>query len=139
MKLDLDRPDCKWVRALKTGMALLLVISPLFCSTQKTRAETAVPGIDEIMHLRFAASDFNGAVLVARDGQIIYEHAFGLANREWDIPNDVQTKFEIGSMTKQFTALLILQLVNEGRISLDGHVLDYLPYYRKDTGNRITV
>ena len=42
-------------------------------------------------------------------------------------------------MTKQFTALLILQLVNEGKIRLDGRLSDYLPYYRKDTGNRVTI
>jgi CubicO group peptidase (beta-lactamase class C family) len=95
--------------------------------------------IDEVMRSYAAAEDFSGSVLVARGGRIVYQHAFGYANLEWKIPNDLQTKFEIGSMTKQFTALLVLQFVNEGRIKLDGHVADYLPYYRKDTGNRITV
>jgi CubicO group peptidase (beta-lactamase class C family) len=42
------------------------------------------------------------------------------------------TKVEIGSMTKQFTALLVLQSVNEGKLSFDGYISDYLPYYRKD-------
>jgi CubicO group peptidase (beta-lactamase class C family) len=42
-------------------------------------------------------------------------------------------------MTKQFTALLILQLVNDGQIKLDGRLSDYLPYYRKDTGSRVAV
>ncbi len=42
-------------------------------------------------------------------------------------------------MTKQFTALLVLQFVNEGKIKLDGHLSDYLPYYRRNTGNRVTV
>ncbi len=91
------------------------------------------------MQARSAAGDFNGSVLVARDGHILYERGFGFANLEWNIPNDVRTKFEIGSMTKQFTALLILQFVNEGKIKLDGHISDYLPYYRKDTGSRVTV
>jgi CubicO group peptidase (beta-lactamase class C family) len=62
-----------------------------------------------------------------------------MANLEWQIPNDLQTKFEIGSMTKQFTAVLVLQFVNEGRIQLEGRISDYLPYYRKDTGSRVTV
>ena len=91
------------------------------------------------MRSHAAAEDFSGSALVARDGRILYQHAFGYANLEWKIPNDLQTKFEIGSMTKQFTALLVLQFVNEGRIKLDGHVSDYLPYFRKDTGNRVTV
>ncbi len=69
----------------------------------------------------------------------LYERGFGLANMEWNISNDVNTKFEIASMTKQFTALLVLQFVNEGKIKLDGHLSDYLPYYRKDTGSRVTI
>lgn len=52
---------------------------------------------------------------------------------EWGVPNDPQTKFKIGSKTKQFTARLILQYVNEGKISLAGHLSEYLPYYRKDS------
>jgi len=91
------------------------------------------------MQSRFSAGDFNGTILVARQGTILYQRGFGLANREWNIPNDLQTKFEIGSMSKQFTAMLVLQFVNEGKIRLDGHVSDYLPYYRQDTGKRITI
>ena len=91
------------------------------------------------MHARSAAGDFNGSVLVARQKQIIYERGFGFANFEWKIPNAVNTKFEIGSMTKQFTAVLVLQFVNEGKLRLDGHLSDYLPYYRRDTGNRVTI
>lgn len=103
-------------------------------------AESGVASaIDQVMNSRFTSGDFNGTVLVAREGQILYQRAFGLANREWNVPNDLATKFEIGSMTKQFTALLVLQFVNEGRIKLEAHVSDYLPYYRKDTGSRITV
>ena len=62
-----------------------------------------------------------------------------MANLDWNIPNDGRTKFEIGSMTKQFTALLVLQLVEEGKLRLDGHLSDYLPYYRQDTGTRVTI
>jgi len=128
------------MRILKRIFLLPLLVAPLLSyAQQQANSGPAASAITQIMQSRFAAGDFNGAVLVAREGRIVYEHAFGLANREWNIPNDVQTKFEIGSMTKQFTALLVLQFVNEGRISLDGHVSDYLPYYRKDTGNRITV
>src|SRR5260370_22341743 len=91
------------------------------------------------MQRRYAAGDFNGTVLVARQGKVIYERAFGLANREWSVPNDLETKFEIGSMTKQFTAVLVVQFVSGGKLRLDGHVLEYLPYYCQDTGKRITL
>jgi CubicO group peptidase (beta-lactamase class C family) len=58
---------------------------------------------------------------------------------EWNIPVEPDTKFRLGSITKQFTAALVLQLVHEGKIKLDGKVTDYLPDYRKDTGGRVTV
>jgi CubicO group peptidase (beta-lactamase class C family) len=95
--------------------------------------------IDRVMWSRFKAKDFSGAVLVARGGRILYVHGFGFANLEWRTLNDPHTKFELGSITKQFTALLVLQFVNEGRIKLDGHLSDYLPYYRQDTGGRVTI
>ncbi len=88
------------------------------------------------MERRSSDGDFSGTVLVARRGKVLYENALGYANREWNIPNTLETKFEIGSMTKQFTALLILQFVNEGKLSLDGYISDYLPDYRKDAGKR---
>jgi len=119
---------------------LVYLILPLVCVAQDHRSGSSPgPQIDRIMRSSYVAGDFNGTVLVARDGKILYQHAFGLANREWNIANDLETKFEIGSMTKQFTALLVLQMVNEGKLRLDGHLSDYLPFYRKDTGARITV
>ena len=81
---------------------------------------------------------FQGSVLVSDQGKV-YEKGFGLANKEWDIPNAPDTKFRLGSITKQFTATLILQLVEQGKIKLDGHITDYLPDYRKDTGDKVTI
>jgi CubicO group peptidase (beta-lactamase class C family) len=116
----------------------LLCVSDLGIA-QRDASEAASSAIDEILKSHAVAGEFNGTALVARDGLILYQRAFGFANREWNIPNDLTTKFEIGSMTKQFTAALILQYVNEGKINLDAHITDYLPYYRKDTGSRVTV
>jgi CubicO group peptidase (beta-lactamase class C family) len=123
----------------KPKLIFALIISPVLLCAQQQSLEPAVKQIDQLMQTRSAAGDFNGSALVARQGRVIYARGLGLANREWNIPNDVQTKFEIGSMTKQFTALLILQFANEGRIRLDAHISDYLPYYRKDTGSRVTI
>ncbi len=82
---------------------------------------------------------FNGAVLVAENGKVIYQSSNGPANTDWDIPNTPDTKFQIYSMTKQFVAMVTLQLVQEGKLKLDGKVSDYLPYYRKDTGGKVTL
>jgi len=102
-------------------------------------AQDKVRQIDELMSLYHKYQQFNGAVLVADHGKVIYKKGFGAANMEWNIPNEPDTKFRLGSITKQFTAALILQLVEQGKIKLDGKVSDYLPDYRKDTGARMTI
>jgi CubicO group peptidase (beta-lactamase class C family) len=81
----------------------------------------------------------NGVALVAEKGRVIYRKAFGTANVEWDIPNAPDTRFSLFSISKQFTAVLALMMVEEGRLKLDGTILEYLPYFRKDTGSRVTV
>lgn len=128
------------MRPFRCCLSIALLMWPLLSFAQHTGSEpTAASRINQIMETHYATGDFNGAVLVARQGKVIYQRGFGLANREWNIANDLQTKFEIGSMTKQFTAMLILQFVNEGKIGLAGHISDYLPYYRLDTGKRVTI
>ena len=82
---------------------------------------------------------FSGAVAVAEQGQLVYEQAFGLADREWQIPNAIGTRFSIASVTKPYTAALILRLVDEGLLALETRISDVLDDYRADTGARITV
>lgn len=82
---------------------------------------------------------FSGAVLVADQGKVIYREAFGMANHEWDIPNTTNTKFRLASVSKQFCSMIVMQLVQEGKVKLDATITDHLPYYRKDTGDRITL
>lgn len=82
---------------------------------------------------------FSGAVLVAEKGEIIFKSGFGLANREWNIPNTTDTKFRLASVSKQFCTLVIMQLVEEGVLSLDDSIRDHLRYYREDTGEKITI
>ncbi len=102
-------------------------------------AQSKAAKIDEVVTLANKYKLFNGSVLVAENGKVIYKKGHGLANMEWNIPNTPETKFRLGSITKQFTAALILQLVEQGKIKLDGKISDYLPTYRKDTGDKVTV
>lgn len=95
--------------------------------------------IDALVKQYVDLGQFNGAVLVAENGKVIFEKGYGLANLEWGIPNAPDTKFRLGSITKQFTAALVLQLVEEGKLSLDAKLSDVLPTYRKDTGARVTL
>src|SRR5262245_33083955 len=82
---------------------------------------------------------FNGTALVAENGKVICKKAFGLANLEWRIPNTIDTKFRIGSVTKSFTAILILQLVQQGKLKLEDRVTEYLSDFPKEKFEKITV
>jgi CubicO group peptidase (beta-lactamase class C family) len=82
---------------------------------------------------------FNGSVLIAQQGKIVYKNGFGYANIEWNIPNQTDTKFRLGSITKQFTSMLIVMLAAENKINLDAPISTYLPDYPKKNGNIITI
>jgi CubicO group peptidase (beta-lactamase class C family) len=83
--------------------------------------------------------EFNGSVLVARQGQILVNKGFGHADMGEKIANGPETRFLIGSLTKQFTAVVILKLIEAGRLSLDSSLADALPYYRMDTGTKVRI
>ncbi len=82
---------------------------------------------------------FNGVVLAAAGDDIMYHKAFGMADFQQNIPNTTETRFKIASITKSFTATLVLCLVENGILSLEDVIIDYLPEYPSSTGSRITV
>ncbi len=115
-------------------IAIILFVSPNVIVAQDHAAK-----IQEVLALAHKYRQFNGSALVAENGKVIYKSAFGGANMEWNIPNAPDTKFRLGSITKQFTATIILQLVEQGKIKIDAKLTDYLPEYRKDTGEKVTI
>src|SRR6476661_6058268 len=106
---------------------------------QVALAQDHAAKIQQVLALAHKYRQFNGTALVAENGKVVYKGAFGSANMEWDIPNTPDTRFRLGSITKQFTATVILQLVEQGKIKLDAKLSDYLPEYRKDTGDKVTI
>ena len=92
----------------------------------------------DLMH-RFAEENhFSGTVLAAKEGDILYKEAFGLANREHKVPNQIGSKYRIASLTKAFTALAVLQLAEQGSLSLQDRLRTYLPEY-PELDERITL
>ncbi|WP_068776805.1 serine hydrolase [Paenibacillus sp. FJAT-26967] len=81
---------------------------------------------------------FNGAVLVSQEGRLVYKEAFGIANREWNIPNTCATRFRIGSVTKSITALAMLMLAGNKRINLSDPVGKFLPAFSTARGATLT-
>lgn len=80
---------------------------------------------------------FSGTVLVAKDGEIVFSKAYGMANYELDVPNKIDTKFRIASVTKQFTAMAIMQLQKMGLLSVQDLLSKYVPDFPR--GNEITI
>ena len=128
----------KFLKSISTTIIFIFVLYLLGCSTDNL-SQYKVSKIDELMSTVYENGQFNGSVLVAQEGKVIYKKGFGFANMEWNIPNKPDTKFRIGSITKQFVSMQIMQLVEEGKIDLDGKLSDYLPGYRRDTGEKITI
>jgi CubicO group peptidase (beta-lactamase class C family) len=87
---------------------------------------SAITKIDSVV-TDFTTKDiFSGAVLIAKDENVLLSKGYGLANREWDIPKTSQTKFLIGSVTKQFTAMGILLLQQQGKLTIQDLVCQYI-------------
>jgi len=98
-----------------------------------------IKDIDRVVKTIYENGQFSGVVLVSVKEKIIYKNAVGYANLKESIPNTCDTKFRIASFTKPFTAMLILQLVEDGRIKLDGKLTDYLPEFKVDGADKITI
>ena len=93
---------------------------------------------DKIFSEQYKINETGATALVARKGQIIYKKAFGMANLEYNIPVQVDNIFRIGSITKQFTAVAILQLMEQGKLNLQDDITKFIPDYPTH-GHKITI
>jgi CubicO group peptidase (beta-lactamase class C family) len=83
------------------------------------------------MQAQVDVNHFSGTVLVTKNGAVLLKKSYGLADREWDIRNTIDTKFQLASVTKQFTAAAILLLVEKGKVSLNDRLSKFFPDYPK--------
>jgi CubicO group peptidase (beta-lactamase class C family) len=119
---------CESVRGTITRLLAALVLlfaygvpAPTALGQSNPRTPTSkdyAKAADALMNVYIQADPFSGTVLVAQHGVPIFRKAYGFANREWSIPNTLETKFRIASVTKQFTAVAILQLREQGKLSV---------------------
>jgi len=82
---------------------------------------------------------FSGTVLVAKEDKVIFERAYGFACRRFNVPNRIDTKFNIGSLNKLVTKVAILQLVQKGKLDLDDLVGKHLPDFREDIASKVKI
>lgn len=93
---------------------------------------------DKILEEKYKPDGPGAVILVARNGEIIYHKGFGMANIELDVRMQPEMIFRIGSITKQFTAVAILQLVEQGKLSLDDELTKFIPDYPTNS-RKITI
>jgi CubicO group peptidase (beta-lactamase class C family) len=124
---------------MRTAVLGIFILTVLFDIAYGQAKSDKVNKIDKLVSTYAAYGKFNGSVLVASKGKVIYKKGFGLADMEWDVPNQPDTKHRLGSITKQFTAMLIMQLVEQGKLKLDIPISTYLPDYPKRNGDLITI
>jgi CubicO group peptidase (beta-lactamase class C family) len=117
----------------------LLLLCPYRTQADENHFPNKASQIDELVSRYQQCGFLNGAVLVADRGTVLYAKGVGEANMSSHIPITPQTRFGIASITKQFTCVLILQQVAKGSIRLDANISEFLPWYRKDTGQHMTV
>ena len=110
-------------------------VEPAKSKTQSEKSRR----IKTLLSQYHAIGQLDGVVLVAEKGKVVYQGAFGQSNREWKLANTPDTAFRIASLTKQFTATLVMQLVEQDKIKLDDPIGMYVPDLRTDTANRVTI
>ncbi|MBG7631507.1 MAG: beta-lactamase family protein, partial [Bacteroidetes bacterium] len=109
---------------------LLIVITVLALNSQSTSyAQNLESKIDSLLQEKYHPNTPGATFLISRNGNIIYKKAFGLANLELNVPMEADNVFEIGSMTKQFTAISILMLMEKGKLNLDDEITKFIPDY----------
>ncbi|MFS4429118.1 serine hydrolase [Chryseobacterium sp. S90] len=118
----------------------------IFCSPLKAQTETNVSTIDQvkkkqeidsIIRAYAAINKFNGTALIHYQNKIIFEKSYGWQNAEKKIPNQNESVYQIASLTKSFTALMIMKLSEEGKLSVHDPISKFIPDYPR--GNEITI
>jgi CubicO group peptidase (beta-lactamase class C family) len=109
------------------------------CMVISAAAQTHQEKIDSLLSAYYESDCFHGVVLVSEKGKIILKKAYGIADRELNVPMTTDMKFRIASISKPFTSMIILQLIDEGKITLDGKITDYVPDYTGKKGDTITI
>lgn len=132
-------------KKLTAGLAffLALMIMTLFPSTSVSAVSKMVDQnkitktADAYLTKLYNFKKFNGTVLMIKDDKVLFSKSYGMADMELNVPITADTKFAVGSITKQFTAAAVLQLQEKGKLSIDDKLSKYIADY--PNGSNITV
>jgi hypothetical protein len=100
----------------------------------------ALAEMEKYLDEQAKADNFSGVALLAKGGQPVFQKTYGLASKEFGVPNRLDTKFNLGSINKLFTQLAIGQLVEQGKLSYDDKLGKHLPDYpNRDAAEKVTI
>jgi D-alanyl-D-alanine carboxypeptidase len=139
--ISTDRGDSTRVGRIDILSANAAVLDSLSWPARRPRGNAELVRLVNGNLQRLADADaFSGVVYIAARDSVIYERAFGLADREDSVPNTLRTRFALASMGKMFTATAILRLVEQGKLSLDDTLAKVLPRYpNAERARRVTI
>lgn len=100
---------------------------------------TNIRELDQHLEKQAAHNKFSGVVLIAKDGVPLFQKAYGLASKRFNVPNRTDTKFNIGSINKVFTGVAIMQLLEKGKLTLDASISKYLLDFPREVADKITI
>nr|WP_199000607.1 serine hydrolase domain-containing protein [Flavobacterium sp. ASV13] len=118
---------------MKSKFTLIVLLVFAFGYSQKELKSK----LEQYMDAQFTINDFSGTVLISKNDSILLKKAYGFADYEWKVKNTIDSKFSLASVSKQFTAVAILQLAENGKLSLDDSLNKYFSDFPK--GEKISL
>src|SRR5262245_498224 len=120
---------------IKYAVLVLFIVCSLQLNARAHHEQPLEHAIEELA----TKNDFNGVILVAKDGKVLFEKAYGMANFAKKVPNTINTQFMIGAITKQFTGAAIIKLWEQKKLNLSGTLINYLPNFKAPWTKDVTV
>ncbi|MCO7225129.1 serine hydrolase [Pleionea sp. CnH1-48] len=114
------------IRSTLLFSLFILSSIPLTAKDDLASKNTSTDELHRFIQQRADNDQFSGAVLLANKEEVLYQSAFGLASKRYLIPNNVQTKFNLASMNKMFTAVAIMQLIEKGKLTLTSSLVEFI-------------
>jgi CubicO group peptidase (beta-lactamase class C family) len=114
---------------MKLILSSILTLGILFaqpCNAATSTSEEVVKQLNQYLKELAAKNEFSGSVLLAKGEDVLVQEAYGLASKRFNVPNNIDTKFNLGSMNKMFTSIGIMQLVESGKLSLSDKLSDFI-------------
>ncbi|MGD9589092.1 MAG: serine hydrolase [Pyrinomonadaceae bacterium] len=119
-------------------VSILMIAAAAYVCAPDLNAQTSKANrIDELLLPLARSGQFSGVVLASENGKVIYEKAFGMANAELKVPNTVNSRIGIASITKPMTSVILLRLIQEEKLGLEDKLSKYIPDF--PNGEKITV